>query len=228
MTWACMVARGFSRSPSGTLPVSRGGILVARFHTDKPRISGVAGTRRSWDAVSGGACRPGSWCPKSVVQAPVRGACRYGDECCCCAKAVHRTHSGCGQRRCWDLWLCALRPCRCRRGVQWLGAAACRVAACWVTAGCRGWPRCGVAPMLGCARLRRCAVLALRPAGGCVAALNAVVCRSFPSLGFVGAPKPFRGVHFLALLRTQAVAGFQARRRLWADLSDVGGSIDPR
>lgn len=52
------------------------------------------------------------------------------------------------------------------------GAAACRVAACWVTTGCRGWPRCGAAPPLcsGCARLRRCfrAVLALRSAGWCV------------------------------------------------------------
>ena len=73
------------------------------------------------------------------------------------------------------------------------GAAACRVATSWVTTGCRGWPRCGAAPPLcsGCARLRRCvrAVLALRPAGWCVAAaLGTVVCRSFPSLGFVGAP----------------------------------------
>lgn len=75
------------------------------------------------------------------------------------------------------LWLCALRVAvavvRRRSGAaRHRGAAACRVAACWVTTGYRGWPRCGAAPPLcsGCARLRRCfrAVLALRSAGWCV------------------------------------------------------------
>lgn len=69
--------------------------------------------------------------------------------------------------------------CRVRRGAVCGGIAVLlraesrrAVAACWVTTGCRGWPRCGAAPPLcsGCARLRRCfrAVLALRSAGWCV------------------------------------------------------------
>lgn len=103
------------------------------------------------------------------------------------------------------------------------GAAACRVAACWVTTGCRGWPRCGAAPPLcsGCARLRRCfrAVLALRSAGWCVAAaLGTVVCRSFPSLGFVGAPTILSHFSWWRSLfgstSDEAVAGFRGRLRL--------------
>ena len=97
------------------------------------------------------------------------------------------------------------------------------VAACWVTTGCRGWPRCGAAPPLcsGCARLRRCfrAVLALRSAGWCVAAaLGTVVCRSFPSLGFVGAPTILSHFSWWRSLfgsaSDEAVAGFQGRLRL--------------
>lgn len=105
------------------------------------------------------------------------------------------------------------------------GAAACRVAACWVTTGCRGWPRCGAAPPLcsGCARLRRCfrAVLALRSAGWCVAAaLGTVACRSFPSLGFVGAPTILSHFSWWRSLfgsaSDEAWAGFQGVFRLVA------------
>lgn len=103
------------------------------------------------------------------------------------------------------------------------GAAACRVAAGRVTTGCHGWPRCGAAPPLrsGCARLRRCfrAVLALRSAGWCVAAaLGTVVCRSFPSLGFVGAPTILSHFSWWRSLFGSASdevwAGFQGRLRL--------------
>lgn len=108
-------------------------------------------------------------------------------------------------------------------GFRHRGAAACRVAACWVTTGCHGWPRCGAAPppCSGCARLRRCfrAVLALRSAGWCVAAaLGTVVCRSFPSLGFVGAPTILSHFSWWRSLfgsaSDEAVAGFQGRLRL--------------
>lgn len=144
------------------------------------------------------------------------------------------------------LWLCARRPCGVPPwwcGVPWYGGAAPRcggiavllragsrlagsrraVAACWVTTGCRGWPRCGAAPPLcsGCARLRRCfrAVLALRSAGWCVAAaLGTVVCRSFPSLGFVGAPTILSHFSWWRSLfgstSDEAVAGFRGRLRL--------------
>lgn len=97
------------------------------------------------------------------------------------------------------------------------------VAAGRVTTGCHGWPRCGAAPPLrsGCARLRRCfrAVLALRSAGWCVAAaLGTVVCRSFPSLGFVGAPTILSHFSWWRSLfgsaSDEAVAGFQGRLRL--------------
>ena len=108
---------------------------------------------------------------------------------------------------------------------RWLGAAACRVAACWVTTGCRGLPRCGAAPppCSGCARLRRCvrAVLALRSAGWCVAAaLGTVVCRSFPSLGFVGVPTILSHLSWRRSLfgsaSDEAVAGFRGTLRLVA------------
>lgn len=108
-------------------------------------------------------------------------------------------------------------------GFRHRGAAACRVAACWVTTGCHGWPRCGAAPppCSGCARLRRCfrAVLALRSAGWCVAAaLGTVVCRSFPSLGFVGAPTILSHFSWWRSLfgsaSDEAVAGFQGSLRL--------------
>ena len=76
-------------------------------------------------------------------------------------------------------------------------------------------------PLPRCARLRRCfrAVLALRSAGWCVAAaLGTVVCRSFPSLGFVGAPTILSHFSWWRSLfgsaSDEAVAGFQGRLRL--------------
>ena len=135
-------------------------------------------------------------------------------------------------------WPCGVPP-RCGGAVPWYGGAvarhrgatACRVAACWVTTGCGGWPRCGAAPPLcsGCARLRRCfrAVLALRSAGWCVAAaLGTVVCRSFPSLGFVGAPTILSHFSWWRSLfgsaSDEAWAGFRGAFRLvLGDLSDV-------
>ena len=125
------------------------------------------------------------------------------------------------------LWLCTrlcgVPPRCCGAVLRHRGAAACRVTACWVTTGCRGWPRCGAAPppCSGCARLRRCvrAVLALRSAGWCVAAvLGTVVCRSFPSLGFVGAPTILSHFSWWRSLfgstSDEAWAGFQGRLRL--------------
>lgn len=81
--------------------------------------------------------------------------------------------------------------------------------------------RCRSPAGSGCVRLRRCfrAVLALRSAGWCVAAaLGTVVCRSFPSLGFVGAPTILSHFSWWRSLfgsaSDEAVAGFQGRLRL--------------
>lgn len=135
--------------------------------------------------------------------------------------------------------MCARRPC----GVppRWCGAvvARCRGAAasrCCCVPGRDGLSRLAgsrravtagrVAVPLpplrsGCARLRRCfrAVLALRSASWCVAAaLGTVVCRSFPSLGFVGAPTILSHFSWWRSLfgsaSDEAWAGFQGRLRL--------------
>ena len=100
----------------------RGVLVDARFHTDKPRVGGVLGDDGDRVvAVSGGLAARGRGAPVRRASAECEGACRYGDECCCCEAGLHRNSSGCGQRRCWGCGCARGDHAGCRRG----GAARC-------------------------------------------------------------------------------------------------------
>ena len=81
----------------------RGVLVDARFHADEPRVGGVLGDDGDRVVtVSGGLAARGRGRAATVHRAGAEceGACRQGDECCCCEPGLHRDSSGCGQRRC--------------------------------------------------------------------------------------------------------------------------------